>query len=83
MDAFRTILTMYVITLPLTFFAFRYGIRMLRLREPPDGPMRTLQLGTPVTDPREKLALAHQIGWGCMVAGAAFVLGTVLTELNH
>ena len=83
MEAVRTVLTMYLFTLPLAVLAFRYGIKMLRLREPPEGEMRSLQLGAPATDPAEKLALARQIGWGWMVFGLAMVAGPVLTALNR
>jgi hypothetical protein len=83
MESVGTVLTMYVVTLPMAVLAFRHGLRMLRLHEPPEGPMRTLQLGAPVTDPKEKLALAHQTGWGWMVCGLAMVVGPLLTALNR
>ena len=82
MEAIRSILTMYLFTVPMAVLAFRYGLRMLRLREPPAGTMRTLQLGRPVTDPVEKLALAHQIGWVWIIFGLAMVVGPLLTALS-
>lgn len=83
METVRTVLTMYLFTLPIAVLAFRYGFKMLRLREPPEGTMRGLQLGEPVTDPAEKLALARQIGWSWMIFGLAVVAGPVLTALNR
>ena len=73
---------MYIFALPIAVLAFAYGLKMVRLRVPPDYPMRTLHLGAPITDPVEKLATAHQIGWIAIMFAVVMLVGPALTMLK-
>ncbi|MCH7627194.1 MAG: hypothetical protein IH997_00575 [Proteobacteria bacterium] len=68
----------YLFMLPAALFALHGGYRQVRLRQPPLRPMRTLQLGQPVTNPAQKLALARQQGWMAILFGAALLLAPLL-----
>lgn len=59
--------------------AIVWGWRRLTGGEPPAGPMRTPQLGRPVTDPAARRALARQQGWVAIVFGGALLVGPWLS----
>jgi len=54
--------------------ALCWGFYRIRLQHPPEGPMRTPQLGLPVTDPMEKLGIARYQGWVALLVGTSLVL---------
>lgn len=65
----------YLLLLLPALVALEWGRRQIVLKEPPARPMRTLQLGTLVTDPAAKLVLAHQQGWMAVIFALALMFG--------
>ena len=73
---------MYLFALPLAVFAFRWGIRRIRLTEPPEGVVRSMQTAVQITDADDKLAECRRQGMGALVASAALIFGPVITVLS-
>lgn len=73
-----SLLSTYLLTLPVAAVAAAWGVRRLRVAEPPAGPTTALQTGEPVFERADKLGLLKQHGWMAIVFAGALVVGPLL-----